>query len=1457
MQTKAKLDYETKTSYMVTVTATDSGGLSASIDVTIMVTEVDEAPEIAGEDIAEDFRENGSNLEIERFRATDPEDRKVYWSLLEAFNGTPPTVDGVALTTEDIGDAGHFMISSDGVLSFKFSPDYEMPRDAPDPDNTYKVVVVASDDALGAEVSEGEADEIKMGYKKVTVTVTNVEETETVTLSARQAQENVSLMATYNDLDNERPAGINLTWKWYLSGSPILNAGANDIGITSTYIPVKRGSLRAEASYIRTDGSAKTVWTTVSVRTAPAAANAAPNFGQGANARSVDENSAPGTRVGNPVAATDRLGDVLTYTLSGTDADDYSIDQATGQITVGPRTMLDREEPNESNIVMVTATDPAGGPDGAKVQQVIITINDVNEAPVMTQGFTRISQPEYDADDTEVNAAKVVDTYTATDVDQDEAVSWSVSGTDAGDFMISDAGALTFKEAPNYEMPADSNGDNVYKVTVVATDAGVDSKNKMTAERAVVVTVTNVDEDGTVTLSSEQPKIGIALTATLEDPDGVVASSVKWTWHNATAANVVAASTVAAENAIPMATSDTYTPTLMEVLVGSDLSAKASYTDGYGANKEAVGGPAAANTVAANLANVAPEFPEDETGIRKVAENTPAGMAINDAVAATDANELTGGRHTLTYTLSGTDEASFDIARSSGQLQTKAELDYETKTSYMVTVTATDPDAASASIDVTITVTDEDEAPEIMLGGLTISGPSMAYYAENRMDAVETYMANGPMAGRARWSLAGEDVGDFMLASDGVLKFRSSPNYEMPRDADTDNTYKVTVKANDGTYTDTQDVIVMVTDVEELGTLSGNSRHNYMENGEDAVATYTPSGPDNATWSLEGADKGYFTITDGMLKFRSSPNYEMPRDADTDNIYMVTVKAQAGGEMDDILVAVTVDNVEELGMLSGLETVSNYMENSEDAVGTYTVSGGSMSEMANLTLMGADMGDFTITDGVLSFRSAPDYEMPRDADTDNIYMVTVKAEAGGEIDMVDVTITVTDEDDPGTVSLSSMQPVVGVTLTASLTDPDGSTSGITWQWASSDTSGGTYINISGAMSASYTPVEADEGDYLRATASYTDGHGSGKSASAMTAMTAGPVTFEISGQSDFNYMENDTDAVGPYTASGPGATSAIWTLEGNDAGDFEVEGSGESVMLKFSSPPDYENAEDSGTDNTYTVTVMAEAGGETDEIMVTVDVTNVEELGTLAGDSNPSYEEGSEDAVGTYTASDGSMSEMANWSLAGDDMGDLSISTSGVLTFDATPDYEMPMDEDTDNTYKVTVMAEAGGEMKEIIVIVMVTNANEDGTVTLMPLTPSVGTEITADLTDPDIATENTDTWQWSKSMTMDGTYVDIDMATSMSYTPMTADVGYYLRATVMYTDGHGPGKAAMETTTSMVTAAADPLLVKYEIPSEDGEIDGKIDRREAIAAIRRYLAGEAGVTRAEVIAVIRLYLGS
>ena len=52
-------------------------------------------------------------------------------------------------------------------------------------------------------------------------------------------------------------------------------------------------------------------------------------------------------------------------------------------------------------------------------------------------------------------------------------------------------------------------------------------------------------------------------------------------------------------------------------------------------------------------------------------------------------------------------------------------------------------------------------------------------------------------------------------------------------------------------------------------------------------------------------------------------------------------------------------------------------------------------------------------------------------------------------DMITVTINLLNEEEAGTVAMSSAQPYVGTALTATLTDPDGSISNIIWQWDSS------------------------------------------------------------------------------------------------------------------------------------------------------------------------------------------------------------------------------------------------------------------------------------------------------------------------------------------------------------------------------------------------------------------------
>ena len=118
--------------------------------------------------------------------------------------------------------------------------------------------------------------------------------------------------------------------------------------------------------------------------------------------------------------------------------------------------------------------------------------------------------------------------------------------------------------------------------------------------------------------------------------------------------------------------------------------------------------------------NQPPAFPATERGVRSVAENMAAGQAIGAPVAAVDPNT----DDTLTYSLSGDDDASFDIVASTGQLQARAALDYETEESYTVTVSVHDGKDANGDTDTTI---DDSIAVTILVnrpatGAPTISG---------------------------------------------------------------------------------------------------------------------------------------------------------------------------------------------------------------------------------------------------------------------------------------------------------------------------------------------------------------------------------------------------------------------------------------------------------------------------------------------------------------------------------------------------------------------------------------------------------------------------------------------------------------------------------------------------------------------------------------------------------------
>ncbi|TGG90200.1 MAG: hypothetical protein ERJ67_11260, partial [Aphanocapsa feldmannii 277cV] len=191
----------------------------------------------------------------------------------------------------------------------------------------------------------------------------------------------------------------------------------------------------------------------------------------------------------------------------------------------------------------------------------------------------------------------------------------------------------------------------------------------------------------------------------------------------------------------------------------------------------------------------------------------------------------------------------------------------------------------------------------------SLSGPTAIEYVENSTAVVAIYTATDLEGDPITWSLEGNDRDDFSIDNDtgelrfDVQAFPNGPDYDSPADANGDNIYAVTVVASDGNSlnaTGKRDVTVRVTD----RSVSGPTAIDYTENDTAAVATYTVTNPDNAviSWNLSGADSNAFRIrNDGTLSFKLPPNYEVPADANTDNIYEVMVMASINGSTDTTL----------------------------------------------------------------------------------------------------------------------------------------------------------------------------------------------------------------------------------------------------------------------------------------------------------------------------------------------------------------------------------------------------------------------------------------------------------------------------------------------------------------------------------------------------------------------------
>ncbi len=143
-----------------------------------------------------------------------------------------------------------------------------------------------------------------------------------------------------------------------------------------------------------------------------------------------------------------------------------------------------------------------GGGGGGLASELQVT----NRAPVFDQASYALSIQE--------NTDTVISGISVSDPDADP-ITLSVSGTDEDAFSVTSIGSLAFVAPPDFEAPADSDGNNEYNITLLASDG------TLTTSVSVVITVTNDVSDDEVdlrTLFGLSVEVGEVNTPTYDRP---------------------------------------------------------------------------------------------------------------------------------------------------------------------------------------------------------------------------------------------------------------------------------------------------------------------------------------------------------------------------------------------------------------------------------------------------------------------------------------------------------------------------------------------------------------------------------------------------------------------------------------------------------------------------------------------------------------------------------------------------------------------------------------------------------------------------------------------------------------------------------------------------------------------------------------------------------------------------
>jgi uncharacterized lipoprotein YbaY len=408
----------------------------------------------------------------------------------------------------------------------------------------------------------------------------------------------------------------------------------------------------------------------------------------------------------------------LTFSLSGTDSDDFEINSTTSSgLKISFISAPDYETKKIYNLT-ITATDYYSN---EVKRDFTINILDLDDfAPVYNSdvNFTVTENINYSFD---INFT------------DENNISYSIQGVDSLSFNIdSSTGTISFKESPDYE------SQSVYNLTVIATD----SKNNSTS-KDLIINILDVDDT---------PPVFIAEKNLSFNENGIYSFDINFTDENIITYSISGLDAQyfdfnESNFQLTFKTApDFETQNIYNLLIIA--------TDSKNNSSE--------QNITINI------FDLDDTPPVFVAESN---LSFNEnSIYSFDINFT--DENIITYSISGSDAQYFDFNETTLQLTFKEAPDYETQNIYNLLITATDSKNNRSEQNITINILDvDDTAPVIQ----AFSSEDLNV-TENK---ISTFAVQATDENEIIFTLTGADSDLFTIdSSTGEISFKEAPDYE-------------------------------------------------------------------------------------------------------------------------------------------------------------------------------------------------------------------------------------------------------------------------------------------------------------------------------------------------------------------------------------------------------------------------------------------------------------------------------------------------------------------------------------------------------------------------------------------------------------------------------------------------------------------------------------------------------